>query len=90
MKITVEPSTGGTFTAQDDAEQIDQVINMFKGLLVQAGYNPQNVDECFYVEDRWFSEINDPPVSKTFSEKKKQIDSYLNNLYHDDDHVFEK
>ena len=40
----------------------------------------------------WHDEIpgDKKPITKSFSEKKKQIDSYLNNLYHDDGHVFEK
>ena len=33
MRITLQPYSGGEFTAQDDAEHIDRVIDMFKGLL---------------------------------------------------------
>lgn len=49
MKITIEPSSNskGTFSAETDAEHIDDVAQLFKGLLVAAGYHPTNVDELF-------------------------------------------
>ena len=47
MKITIEPYSGGTYQAQNDAEHISEVINMFKGLLVSCGYHPVTVDEMF-------------------------------------------
>ena len=60
MKITLEPYSGGTYTAQTEAEHISEVVNMFKGLLVQTGYHPKVVDECFneFEVDSWFP---DPP-----------------------------
>lgn len=54
MKITIEPYSGGTYSAQEDAEQIEVVINMFKGLLVQMGYHPKTVDEHLITEEPWF------------------------------------
>jgi hypothetical protein len=57
MKITIEPYSGGTYTAQTDAEHINDVMDMFRGLLVQTGYHPQTVDELFSEDmERWFSE----------------------------------
>ena len=57
MKITLEPYSGGTYTAQNDAEHINEVANMFRGLLVQVGYLPKTVDELFSEDlERWFSE----------------------------------
>ena len=47
MKITIEPYSGGTYQAQNEAEHITEVINKFKGLLVACGYHPVTVDEMF-------------------------------------------
>ena len=60
MRITIEPYSGGTFTAENDAEHINKVVTMFKGLLVQAGYHPHTVDELFTEDlETWFPETAD-------------------------------
>lgn len=59
MKITIEPYSGGTFTAQIDAEHIEQICDIIKGLLVQVGYHPHNVDEYIHTGGQWFPESND-------------------------------
>ena len=65
MKITLEPYSGGTYTAQTEAEHISEVVNMFKGLLVQVGYHPKNVDDLFTEDvESWF-----PEVKSKFSEQ---------------------
>ena len=57
MKITMEPYSGGTFTAQTDAEHVNEVVNMFRGLLVQVGYHPETVDNLFSEDlEKWFKE----------------------------------
>ena len=63
MKITIEPYSGGVFTARNDAEHISEVIDLFKGLLVQSGYHPKTVDEYFSNEENcWFPEMNSDNV----------------------------
>lgn len=47
MKITLEPYSGGVYTSHTDAEHIDEIVDMFKGLLVSAGYHPCTVDSIF-------------------------------------------
>ena len=59
MKITLEPYSGGTYTAQNDAEHIEEVIDMFKGLLVNMGYHPETVDKYFLTEQNWFNSKED-------------------------------
>ena len=62
MKITIEPYSGGTYTAENDADHINEIARMFKGLLVQVGYHPNNVDELFSEDlERWFLESETPP-----------------------------
>ena len=40
----------------EDCEQVSEVVEQFKGLLVNAGYHPSNVDELFNTEYQWFSQ----------------------------------
>ena len=42
MRITIEPYSGGKYSAETDAEHISAVIELFKGLLVASGYHPEN------------------------------------------------
>lgn len=57
MKITIEPSNShGVYTAETDAESIDHVIEMFRGLLVACGYHPETVDKNLPSESQWFPE----------------------------------
>lgn len=56
MKITIEPYSGGKFTAEDEAEHISEVVRAFKGLLVASGYHPAGVEEYFNDVDEWFPE----------------------------------
>ena len=56
MKITLKPYSGGEYSAEKEAEHISEVVNMFKGLLVQVGYHPQTVEEYFVDEEPWFPE----------------------------------
>lgn len=39
-----------------DGEQVSEMIEHFKGLLVNAGYHPHNVDEYFNTEYQWFDD----------------------------------
>ena len=71
MKITLEPYSGGTYTAQTEAEHISEVVNMFKGLLVQVGYHPKNVDDLFTEDvESWF-----PEIKSKFSEQDYECHS---------------
>ena len=74
MKITLEPYSGGVYTAQNDAEHISEVVRSFKCLLVSCGYHPETVDEYFNDGEEWFTEEPD----KSTEEK---VDDYLHNLY---------
>lgn len=66
MKITLEPYSGGTYTAQNEAEHINEIAKMFKGLLVQVGYHPNSVDNLFSEDlERWFAE-NDASEPQSF------------------------
>ena len=83
MKITIEPYSGGTYTASNDAEHISEVIKMFRGLLVQVGYHPQTVDEYFNDEDRWFED-------KKEAHTDEEVEHFLDNLYVNDSEPFDR
>lgn len=70
MKIEITMH-GKVYTAQNemgfDAEPVDEAVEMFKGLLVAAGYHPSNVDEYFNVNGEWFPETDADPEGSTRS-----------------------
>ena len=59
MKVTLEPYSGGTYTASTDAEHISEVVELIKGLLVTSGYHPHTIDDYFNTENQWFPERGD-------------------------------
>ena len=65
MKITIEPYSGGTFTGATDAECIEDVVGLFKGLLVAAGYHPRTADDIFDTQEKWYTD-----------EERNLIDNY--------------
>lgn len=76
MKITLEPYSGGTYTAENDAEHISKVVSMFKGLLVQVGYHPQTVDDQFTEEvETWFPESDTDPDEVTLPPEWSEKDT---------------
>ena len=40
---------------QFDGQEVSELVEQFKGLLVNAGYHPSNVDELFNTEYQWFN-----------------------------------
>ena len=59
MKITIEMNNKKYCVEEDhpfgDAN-VEEAVEMFKGLLVCAGYHPCNVDDIMETESPWFSE----------------------------------
>jgi Tat protein secretion system quality control protein TatD with DNase activity len=55
---------------QFDGQEVQEMVEQFKGLLVSAGYHPESVDEHFNTEYQWF-----------FEEKPhdKQYETFLHN-----------
>ena len=58
MKITIQTEFG-TVTTDRDVCQIEDVVEMFKGLLVSAGYHPHAVDQHVITDDTWFQDKSD-------------------------------
>lgn len=80
MKITIEPNSGGGFTGETDAECIDEVVCLFKGLLVAAGYHPRTADDIFDTEEKWYTQEERNLIDNY---KDMKIKEYQENLYRD-------
>lgn len=78
MKITIEPYSGGTWSGSTDAECIEEVATLFKGLLVAAGYHPRNADDIFDTQDKWYT---DEERNLIDNYKDMKIREYQDNLY---------
>lgn len=56
MKITIT-NHNKTYSAETDEDvDAENLADMFKGLMVNMGYHPSNVDELFNTEYRWFTQ----------------------------------
>ena len=59
MKISIT-TNNKVFSVEDelgfDCTGIHEAVEMFKGLLVCAGFHPSNVDDVFNTEYTWFTE----------------------------------
>jgi hypothetical protein len=86
MKISIT-TNNKVFSVEDefgfDSVSVDEAVEMFKGLLVCAGFHPSNVDDAFNTEYTWFTEEerNDNMQGHT----KKEVEEWQNNLFKQDD-----
>tara|TARA_A200000159_G_C7330537_1_gene342729 strand:- start:773 stop:1087 length:315 start_codon:yes stop_codon:yes gene_type:complete len=103
MKISIT-TNNKVFTAEDDfgfdCASIQEAVEMFKGLLVCAGFHPSNVDDAFNIEYTWFTEeekqelmqghIKCPKLDEVLEKKGfKDVEEWQNNLYKQDaDDIF--
>jgi hypothetical protein len=59
MKISIT-TNNKVFSVEDefgfDSVSVDEAVEMFKGLLVCAGFHPSNVDDAFNTDYTWFTE----------------------------------
>ena len=59
MKISIT-TNNKVFSVEDelgfDCSDIHDAVEMFKGLLVCAGFHPTNVDDAFNTDYTWFTE----------------------------------
>jgi len=93
MKISIT-TNNKVFSVEDelgfDCTSVHEAVEMFKGLLVCAGYHPCNVDDAFDTEHTWFTEqeIKDNLQGHT----KEEVQEWQNNLFKqnedDGDYVF--
>ena len=104
MKISITTDKK-VFSVEDeygfDCSTIHDAVEMFKGLLVCAGFHPSNVDDAFNTEYTWFTEEerNDNMQGHLKNDKynegytkgwdealhNKKVQDFQENLYKQDD-----
>lgn len=83
-----------------DHQDINEVAEAFKGLLVSAGFHPSNVDQVINVDAQWFPEddvyaAEDPEGStrdqmsypRDFANKHDTIDVDQHHLQHEEEYI---
>ena len=56
-----------------DGTNLDDLVEQFKGLLVNAGFHPSNVDHMFNTEYQWFTE----------EERRDNMQGHLDDRYNE-------
>ena len=66
-----------------DHPDVYELAEQFKGLLVNAGFHPSNVDDIFNLDYQWFTdEENANNMQGHLSEEQqKKIQEFQNNMY---------
>jgi len=63
-----------------DGADLNELVEQFKGLLVNAGFHPSNVDDMFNTDYQWFTqEERDDNMQGHL--KNKRIEEFQENLY---------
>ena len=96
MKISIT-TNNKVYSVEDelgfDCVGIDEAVEMFRGLLVCAGFHPSNVDDMFNTDYQWFNEEDDEckyVVEDTEAKDRmqKRIEEWQNNLYKPEEDIF--
>lgn len=86
MKISIT-TDNKVFSVEDeygfDCSTIHDAVEMFKGLLVCAGFHPSNVDDAFNTEYTWFTE--EERNENMQGHTKEKVEEWQNNLFKQDD-----
>lgn len=80
LSLTINNKTYSVETDEVyDGSDVYELAGQFKGLLVNAGYHPCNVDSIFNLDNQWFSEqeIRDNLQGHT----KEEVQEWQNHLY---------
>ena len=66
-----------------DGSDVYELAEQFKGLLVNAGFHPSNVDDIFNLDYQWFTdEENANNMQGHLSESlQSRIEEFQNNMY---------
>jgi Tat protein secretion system quality control protein TatD with DNase activity len=78
---------GKTYSVESDdgydGSDVYELAEQFKGLLVNAGFHPSNVDDIFNLDYQWFSdEENANNMQGHLSESQQsRVEEFQNNMY---------
>jgi len=78
---------GKTYSVESDdsfdGTDVYDLAEQFKGLLVNAGFHPSNVDSIFDLDYQWFTEEENANNMQGHlsEEKQSRIEEFQNNMY---------
>lgn len=57
ISLTLHGNTHSVESAdQFDGQDVYELVNQFRGLMVSAGFHPESVDRLFNIEEQWFTQ----------------------------------
>ena len=68
-----------------DGTNLNELVEQFKGLLVNAGFHPSNVDDMFNTDYQWFTEEERNGNMQGHLKVDKKVEEWQNNMYKQDD-----
>lgn len=81
ISLTINQKTYSIETDEGyDGSDLNTIAEEFKGLLVNAGFHPSNVDNLFNTEYQWFTE-EERRDNMQGHLKNKRIEEFQQNLY---------
>lgn len=89
MKISIT-TNNKVFSVEDelgfDSVSVDEAVEMFRGLLVCAGFHPSNVDDVFNTEYTWFTqEERDDNMQGHLSGSNKLVENWYKECQNETD-----
>ena len=84
LSLTIHHKTYSVESDEDhDGSDVNEMGEQFKGLLVNAGFHPSNVDDLFNTDYQWFTqeERNENMQGHT----KEEVEEWQNNMFRQDD-----
>ena len=72
---------------QYDGQEIHELIDGFRGLLVNAGFHPSSIDDHFDIENKWFPDQDKNKYNEAYAKgwdealHNKKVQDFQDNLY---------
>ncbi|MGI9357946.1 MAG: hypothetical protein ACR2ON_00915 [Paracoccaceae bacterium] len=81
MKITIN-NYNKTYSAETDEDlDAESLADIFKGLMINMGYHPSNVDELFNTEYKWFTQEEIDNNRQGHLKVDNEVEEWQNDLY---------
>ena len=94
MKISIT-TNNKVYSVEDelgfDSVSVDEAVEMFRGLLVCAGFHPSNVDDQFNLDYAWFTqEERDENMQGHLTGSNKIVEDWYKECENETDEVVKK
>lgn len=80
LSITLHEKTYSIESNEDDSN-LNEIGEQLKGLLVNAGFHPSNVDDLFNTDYQWFTEEERNENMQGHLKVDKRVEEWQNNMY---------